>query len=100
MLRNCRIRFTVSEVKCIRFKGIKLWFFSNDHNPPHFHAKKRGEWEYRVNFLEAENAMLEIKWGEKEMPKAFRKILVGTVAKYRAPLLMEWEAKVCRDETL
>ena len=31
-----------------RFYGIIIYMFSNDHNPPHFHAKY-GEFEILVN---------------------------------------------------
>ncbi len=31
-----------------RFYGIVIYMFSNDHNPPHFHAKY-GEFEILVN---------------------------------------------------
>ena len=38
---------------------MKLWFYSNDHEPPHFHAKRRGQWEFKVLFLEAAEDMFE-----------------------------------------
>ena len=28
--------------------GLDLFFNSLDHLPPHFHARRRGEWEIRV----------------------------------------------------
>jgi hypothetical protein len=39
-------------IKAFSIAGMKLWFYSNDHEPPHFHAKRNGEWEMRVKFLE------------------------------------------------
>jgi hypothetical protein len=33
------------KVKCFEIPGLYFWFWSDDHDPPHFHAKRRGEWE-------------------------------------------------------
>lgn len=41
---------------CFEIPGLSCWFWSNDHDPPHFHAKKEGEWEIRVKFTEASEA--------------------------------------------
>ena len=42
--------------------GIDCRFYSNDHEPPHFHAKRKDEWEYRVFFLQPRKHMLKLKW--------------------------------------
>jgi len=42
----------VANVSAFEISGLKSWFWSNDHEPPHFHVKKTGEWEIKVSFLE------------------------------------------------
>lgn len=41
----------MARVRAFEIDGLVLWFFSYDHDPPHFHAKRAGEWEVRVYFL-------------------------------------------------
>jgi hypothetical protein len=57
------------KVECFEIPGVYCWFWSNDHDPPHFHAKREGEWEIRVRFTESEegcsNIYGEISQGEK-----------------------------------
>ena len=60
------------KVECFEIPGLTCWFWSNDHNPPHFHAKKNGEWELRVRFLEDE--MFEVVWGEAPKAKVLRQL--------------------------
>jgi hypothetical protein len=31
------------KVESFELVGLVCWFWSNDHNPPHFHVKKEGE---------------------------------------------------------
>jgi len=83
----------MGKVEVISINGVDLVFFSNDHNPPHFHAKKAGEWEYRVYFMRSEN-MLEAKWEEQRMTGKLRRELIELVVANRLALLTEWEAKV------
>ena len=79
---------------------MPLWFYSNDHEPPHFHAKRKGEWEYRVNFLQPVGEMFELIRSTKkaQMSKADREHLAEMVEKHRFELLREWEQKVNRHE--
>jgi hypothetical protein len=79
---------------------MELWFYSNDHEPPHFHAKRKGEWEYRVNFPRAVGQMLDLVWAAKktQMSKTDRKLLEQMVEEHRFEILREWEEKVNRDE--
>ncbi len=44
---------------------LYCWFWSYDHDPAHFHVKRRGEWELPVKFLDGPDSMFEIKWGEE-----------------------------------
>ena len=75
---------------------MKLWFYPNDHEPPHFHAKRRGEWEFRINFLRSPEAMFELVWAMKKRPmsKADRELLREMVEEHRLEILREWELKV------
>ena len=33
----------MGKVDCISLTGLVLWFNSNDHRPPHFHAEHQGQ---------------------------------------------------------
>ncbi len=82
----------MASVKCLELGGIKMWFPSNDHGPPHFHAKRRGEWEYRVYFMLPEESMLEVKWENRSMSASDRKSLTELTAISRLKLLSEFDA--------
>ena len=89
----------MGEVECFHIEGVKCWFWSQDHRPPHFHAKKRGEWHFRVWFLQREAMMLERQPGPRgRISAADRKALQQMVADHRAELLQEWERKVEYDD--
>jgi hypothetical protein len=81
-------------LECFSISGLKLWFWSNDHNPPHFHAKKEGTWEVRVLFLEASSNMFETVWGDKAFSAKDRRALEAMVETCRDKILKEWEEKV------
>jgi hypothetical protein len=49
------------KVACFEIVGLTCWFWSNDHDPPHFHVKRQGEWEYKVDFAEGEARMFELQ---------------------------------------
>jgi hypothetical protein len=86
----------MAKLECFKIPGIELWFFSHDHLPQHFHAKRRGQWEIRVFFLEGSaNEMFEVVWPKgKEMPKGDLKLLEAKVKAFRAEIFEEWERKV------
>jgi hypothetical protein len=79
------------KVACFEIPGLSCWFWSNDHDPPHFHAKKVGEWEIRVKFTE--DQMFESVWGDEPSGKLLRE-LKKAVKENRKKLLAEWEANV------
>jgi Domain of unknown function (DUF4160) len=81
------------KVACFQIPGLMCWFWSNDHNPPHFHVKREGEWELRVKFSEGEAEMFEVVWGEAPSRKVLRQ-LAKAVKENRANLLTEWEENV------
>jgi len=86
----------MAKLTCFGIAGMQLWFYPNDHEPPHFHAKRRGEWEYRVSFLLAPGEMLELVWSRKraQMSKADRQLLEQMVEQHRFEILREWQEKV------
>ncbi len=85
----------MAKLECFTIPGIELWFFSHDHLPEHFHAKRRGHWEVRVFFLEGSSKMFAVVWPRgREVPKADIRLLEENVTAKRAELLEEWERKV------
>jgi len=83
----------VGKVTCFQVPGIDIWFNSNDHLPPHFHAERAGEWHVRVFFLRAPEEMLERKWGKGPSPRDRRLLALGAQV-HRSLLLEEWAMKV------
>jgi hypothetical protein len=81
----------MATVNAFQIKGLKLWFWSGDHEPPHFHAKKSGEWEIKIFFLLAEQSMIEIKWADKQPSAKIIKKICELSRHNRVLLLEEWE---------
>jgi hypothetical protein len=79
-------------VRCLSFPGIRCWFWSDDHDPPHFHAKRAGEWELRVNFLEDGDRLFQRIWVKKRIPGKVLREIRTIVLEQREALLLEWEA--------
>lgn len=84
----------MGRISCFSIEGIQCWFNSQEHIPPHFHAKKRGEWEFRVYFQKSETEMLEVKWLAGRISKQDKRSLCNMASTFRAELLKEWEEKV------
>lgn len=78
-------------VQAFSIPGVRCWFYSNDHEPPHFHAKKDGEWEIRVRFMEDAESMIEPVWVEAAVAKKVRRRLIALATEHRKALLQEWE---------
>ena len=81
------------KVETFEIPGLFCWFWSNDHNPPHFHVKRAGEWELKVNFTEGAAKVFELQWGDAPGAKVLKQI-TKMVTENRSELLAEWEAKV------
>lgn len=77
--------------------GIDCRFYSNDHEPPHYHAKRTGRWQCRVFFMAPRGQMLELEWGRQPTAKE-RKALCDAAEEHRAALLQEWDEKVQSDD--
>jgi hypothetical protein len=67
----------MAKLECFAVAGIETWFFSNDHLPPHFHAKRKGQWEIRLHFLESSTSeIFHVVWRKgKEIPRTDTKLL-------------------------
>jgi len=87
----------LGRVECIAIKGLDLWFNSHDHRPPHFHARRRGEYELRVLFMLSTDKHLayEVKWGKAPGSRVLENLRQLAV-QHRTALLEEWERKVCQ----
>jgi hypothetical protein len=82
----------MAKVRCISIDGIEMWFYSGDHQPPHFHARRLGDWEVRVYITAAEDEMLELVRPPDALIKGKdRKALINGVLFHRSELLAEWE---------
>ncbi len=79
------------KVKCFSIPGIECFFYSNDHRPPHFHAKRLGKWEYKVNFAEG---TMRKKWEEEKMSSQDRNVILKMAKLHQGTLLEEWEKVV------
>ena len=75
-------------VEAFSLGGIHCCFYSNDHEPPHFHAKRQGEWHARVHFLLSETEMIEVLWGK--MKGADRRRIIKSVEARRLQLSQQW----------
>ncbi|MGK7931155.1 MAG: DUF4160 domain-containing protein [Microcystaceae cyanobacterium] len=93
----------MGKVDSFRIDGLRLFFNSHDHLPPHFHAIKSGEWEIRVYFLlcsQEKGLKFDSKFARHPPSSKEQKKILDYVLKNRASLLEEWEAKVCIKENL
>lgn len=85
----------MGRVEAFRLEGIECWFYSQDHRPPHFHARRRGQWEVRVFFLKDGAEMIERVQGLRGRISARHlNALCRRAERFREKLLIEWEHKV------
>lgn len=87
----------MGRVDSITVEGLELFFNSSDHWPPHFHARKPGHWEIRINIQRTteERLSFDLKWPRHaDVPARVTKAISVAVARNRAALFQEWETKV------
>ena len=85
----------MGKVTSFSLAGIQCWFWSLDHRPPHFHAKKDGQWHVSVYFLRLTDQMIERRPGPRGVLIAKdRNALCDMAKQHREELLAEWERKV------
>ena len=82
----------MATVQAFQIDGLNIWLWSNDHEPPHFHAKRSGEWEVKVCFMLDPEEMIEVEWREKTIPARTLRNLTSLAEQHRAELLEQWEA--------
>ncbi len=75
-------------VTAFQIDGLKIWFWSNDHEPPHFHVMRRANWEVKVSFMLDPAKMIEIQWGSPSQSEL--KALIRLAEKHRLDLLEQW----------
>ncbi len=64
------------------FFGITIYFYFNDHPPPHFHAKyAEHEARFRIDTLEIY---------EGELPRRVRSLVIEWASMHRKELLENW----------
>jgi len=89
----------MGKVDAFKLVGVECWFCSQDHRPPHFHARKRGKWDVRVFFMEAKDQMLErVRGARAPLPARDVKAICDAAEEHRDQLLAEWEEKVVCDD--
>lgn len=65
------------------FYGITVYFYFNDHPPPHFHAKyAEHEARFRIDTLEIY---------EGELPRRVRSLVVEWASMHRKELMENWD---------
>lgn len=89
--------------------GLVLIFWSSDHHPPHFHARKGRDWEIRV-YIDTSTAKNGLDFDykfPKNLSKNFRGIsaseeanLLKKVINHKKELLTEWQNKVSTGEII
>ncbi len=83
----------MAQVKAFKVKGIKMFIPSGDHEPPHFHASKPGDWRSRVYIGESPKNMIVLQSPPNaRIAKSDRKAIIEGVESNRDELLKEWEA--------
>ena len=80
----------MATVTAFEIPGLTIWFYSNDHTPPHFHVKKAGEWELRVNF-QLDDEMFEVKWSNRVISSRVKRKIRKLVEEHRADLQIQWD---------
>ena len=92
----------MGKLQSFKIDGLDLFFNSNDHNPPHFHARKLGVWEIRIDivFCSKENGLIfKPKYPPNpEISSKDQKQILKLVLENKSKLLIEWEQKVCTKE--
>ena len=79
------------KVRSFSIHGVECIFHTNDHDPPHFHAIKGDDWEFRVWFLRGDKTMLEYDWHRRKASAKDQKGLITNAKLHRSGLFAEWQ---------
>ena len=77
-------------LQAFQLPGCRLWFFTGDHEQPHFHARAVDAWEIRVYFLQ-EPPEYDVKFEVKHISARMVREILELAAVHRAELFEEWE---------
>jgi len=79
-------------LRCFTMDGVLVWFYTHDHEPPHFHARKLDAWEIRVFFGASTSTalMYEYVWQQRAMTGREERTLRALVAEHAGDILIEW----------
>lgn len=84
----------MGRLECLSFPGLEAWINSDDHDPPHFHLEKAGEWLVKVRFMRSPPEFEVVYQAKKRgMTAKDRKRIAAAVEKSRAALYREWLEK-------
>jgi len=83
----------MARVRCFEIAGVQCYWISGDHDPPHFHARRPGEWHYVVNFLQPRGRMLRVKREVKRIAGSVRRALCTRAEANLDALLDEWQRR-------
>lgn len=87
----------MARVKAFKIGGIDMWIPSGDHEPPHLHARRPGEWSAKVYIEAPQREMIGLLRPPNATIKGKeRKAIIEAVESHRAELLQEWE--ICQGE--
>jgi hypothetical protein len=97
--------FCLGRIEEFSFQGLRAFFRSNDHRPPHFHVKRPGRWEIKVYILTSSKNRLDYSF---KFPKnnsviltsQEEKAILGFVTRNREKLLLDWQTQVCIKEKM
>lgn len=84
----------MGKLECISFPAWEAWVNSDDHDPPHFHLEKPGEWLVKVRFMWSPPQMEVVYRSKRHAPTARdRRRIAVAVEEHRAALYREWFEK-------
>ncbi|NLE36876.1 MAG: DUF4160 domain-containing protein [Pirellulaceae bacterium] len=78
-------------VRAFAVEGCSLWFWSCDHEPPHFHVKRTGQWEVKVFFLLDPDEMIVELWAERPPARKTLRAITDLARRHRVELLDQWD---------
>lgn len=91
-------------VECIHNQRYVYLFHSNDHEPPHVHVRRRGEWDIRVKFLNCTVEFLDYnfavpscrKVAKDPLARSIQLEILSDILPVKDKLFNEWCKKVNR----
>jgi hypothetical protein len=85
----------VGKLECVSFPAAwEAWVNSDDHDPPHFHLEKPGEWLVKVRFMLSPPKLEVVYRMKRHAPSGRdRRRIVLAVEEHRAALYEEWLRK-------